>query len=93
MTIPGLALLIIGVAFAEVAYRRMTGRAALPWMRDQDGNGAAAIGFEQFAALFNSAERHKFEERQSVLMHRESPGDGAPGRVDIDLSSGTARLH
>ncbi|MBF6329267.1 hypothetical protein IU452_12145 [Nocardia transvalensis] len=93
MTIPGLALLIIAVAFAEVMYRKVTGRAALPWMRDADGRGAATIGFEQFDAVFNAGKQHEFRERQSVLMHRENPGDGSPGGVDLDLNSGTARLR
>ncbi|WP_280262111.1 DUF6191 domain-containing protein [Nocardia wallacei] len=93
MTIPGLALLIIAVAFAEVMYRKVTGRAALPWMRGENGERASAIGFEQFDALFTSAKRHEFEQRQSVLMHRESPGDGTPGGFDLDLSSGKALLR
>lgn len=92
MTLPGLALLIIAVAFAEVAYRKLTGRAALPWMRESTGPSAAGIGFEQFDALFDAGKRHEFEERQTVLMHRENPGDGTPGTADIDLSSGRARL-
>ncbi|MGV9680783.1 DUF6191 domain-containing protein [Nocardia sp. NPDC003482] len=93
MTLPGLALLLIAVAFAEVMFRRFTGRTALPWMRDQDGRGAAAIGFEQFDAVFDSGKRYEFEERQSVLMHRESPGDGDSGGVDVDLGAGKVRLR
>ncbi len=92
MTLPGLALLIIAVAFAEVAYRKVTGRTALPWMRETGGQGAAAIGFEQFDVLFDAGKRHEFEERRTVLMHRENPGDGTPGRPDIDLDSGRVRL-
>ncbi|WP_245921514.1 DUF6191 domain-containing protein [Nocardia nova] len=92
MTLPGLALLIIAVAFAEVGYRKLTGRAALPWMRDSTGPSAAGIGFEQFDALFDAGKRHEFEERQTVLMHRENPGDGTPGETEVDLSTGRARL-
>ncbi|MFI6867239.1 DUF6191 domain-containing protein [Nocardia sp. NPDC050406] len=93
MTIPGLAILVIAVAFAEVTYRKITGRTGLPWMRTDEDRRAAVIGFEQFDAIFNSAKRVEFEQRQSVLMHRDNPGDGAPGGIDIDLSSGTARLR
>lgn len=93
MTIPGLAILVIAVAFAEVTYRKLTGRTALPWMRGDDEQRAAVIGFEQFDAIFNSAKRLEFEQRQSVLMHKEDLGDGAPGGVDLDLSSGKARLR
>lgn len=91
MTIPGLALLIIVVAFAEVGFRKLTGRSALPWMRAEDGRGAAAIGMEQFDAVFSSGKKLEFEQRQSVLMHRENPGDGTDG-VDVDLTKGTVRL-
>ena len=92
MTLPGLALLIIAVAFAEIAYRKTTGRTALPWMRDTAGPGAAAIGFEQFDAIFDSGKRHEFDERRTVLMHRENPGDGSPGGSEIDLESGRVRM-
>ncbi|SUA79043.1 Uncharacterised protein [Nocardia otitidiscaviarum] len=92
MTLPGLALLLIAVAFADVAYRRTTGRTALPWMRGDEQRTASAIGFEQLDTVFSSGKRVEFEQRQSVLMHRENPGDGAPGGFDIDLRSGTARL-
>jgi uncharacterized protein DUF6191 len=92
MTLPGLALLIIAVSFAEVAYRRVTGRSALPWMRAPD-RSAAAIGFEQFGGVFDSGKRYEFEQRQVVLMHRENPSDGAPGGVDVDLGSVRATLR
>lgn len=93
MTIPGLALLIIAVAFADVAYRKVTGRTALPWMRGSDEDRkAAAIGMEQFDAVFSSGKRLEMEQKQSVLMHRENPGDGDEG-VDVDLTAGKAKLR
>ncbi|MFD7841864.1 DUF6191 domain-containing protein [Nocardia sp. NPDC059764] len=92
LTIPGLALLIIAVAFADVAYRKLTGRTALPWMRNEEGRGAAAIGLEQFDAAFSSGKRLEMEQRQSVLMHRENPGDGDEG-PEIDLTAGKATLR
>lgn len=93
MTIPGLAILIMVVAFGEVAYRRMTGRTGLPWMRGEENRRAGAIAFEEFDAIFAAGKRAEFEQRQSVLMHKENPGDGAPGGVDLDLTSGRARLN
>ncbi|WP_405139238.1 DUF6191 domain-containing protein [Nocardia sp. NBC_01388] len=94
MTIPGLALLIIVVAFAELGHRKVTGRAGLPWMRgtEAEERSAAAIGFEQFGSVFESGKKHEFEQRQSVLMHRENPGDGADG-LEIDLTKGKATLR
>ncbi|AHH20446.1 hypothetical protein NONO_c56660 [Nocardia nova SH22a] len=93
MTLPGLALLIIAVAFADIAYRKATGRTALPWMRDVAGPRAAAIGFEQFDAVFDNGKRYEFDERRTVLMHRENPGDGSPGGPDVDLASGRVRMR
>lgn len=93
MTIPGLAILIMVVAFADTAYRKATGRTALPWMSTDEDRRAAVIGMEQFDAVFSPAKRLEFEQRQSVLMHKENPGDGSPGGIDIDLSSGKARLR
>ncbi|MGX1810031.1 DUF6191 domain-containing protein [Nocardia sp. NPDC055321] len=94
MTIPGLAILIITVAFAEVAYRKVTGRTGLPWMRGDadEQRSAGAIGFEQFDAIFSNGKRAEFEQRQSALMHRENPGDGTDG-FTIDLTSGVAKLR
>ncbi len=60
-TPPGSALLIIAVASAEVGYRKMTGRATLPWMRWSAGPSAAGIGFDlcgnsfQFGTGFGSS--------------------------------------
>jgi hypothetical protein len=93
MTIPGLAILIVAVACADVAYRRVTGHTALPWMRIEGDRAAAAIGFEQFDAIFGSGKRVELEQRQAVLMHRASPGDGAPGGIEVDLSAGRATLR
>ncbi len=95
MTIPGLAILIIVLAFAEVAYRKVTGRVALPWMRpsdDEPDRRAAAIGFEGLEEMFGTGKRVEFEQRQAVLMHRENPGDGRDG-VKVDLTSGTVKLR
>ncbi|RMI35513.1 hypothetical protein EBN03_04500 [Nocardia stercoris] len=92
MTIPGLAVLIVVLACGEVLYRKVTGRAALPWMRDDTRHGVGAIGLEQFDAAFNPARRHEFEERETMSMYRENPGDGTPGESELDLDSGRVRL-
>jgi hypothetical protein len=57
-----------------------------------DGRPISAVGSEQFDAVFTAGRHHKFEQQQSTLMHRDNPGDGAPGGFDIDLTSGTAVL-
>ncbi|MFE4460257.1 DUF6191 domain-containing protein [Nocardia tengchongensis] len=47
---------------------------------------------EQFDAAFSSGKRLEMEQRQSVLMHRENPGDGDEG-PEIDLAAGKAKLR
>ncbi|MGW4844622.1 DUF6191 domain-containing protein [Nocardia brasiliensis] len=91
MTIPGLALLLIALSFAEVMWRKVSGKSLVPWMRGS-GRPVAAVGFEQFDAVFAAGKQHEFEQVQSTLMYRENPGDGAPGGVDVDLSNGKVTL-
>ncbi|MET7773702.1 DUF6191 domain-containing protein [Nocardia sp. NPDC005366] len=91
MTIPGLACLLVALAFAEVLWNRVTGGRFLPWSKRTD-RPVAAAGFEQVTALFQGAKHHEFEQRQTTLMHREDPSDGAPPRDEIDLGAGGARL-
>ncbi|WP_040866046.1 DUF6191 domain-containing protein [Nocardia exalbida] len=92
MTIPGLAVLLILLAFAEVAWNRLTGSRALPWTRARSGRPVAAAGFEEVTAVFQGGKHHEFEQRLTTLMHREDPSDGAPPRDDVDLTAGSARL-
>ncbi|WP_328411624.1 DUF6191 domain-containing protein [Nocardia sp. NBC_00403] len=92
MTIPGLAILLMMLAAAEVLWSRLTGSRILPWFADRPGRPVAAAGFEEVAAAFQGSKRHEFEQRQTVLMHKEDKSDGAPPRDEIDLSAGSARL-
>ncbi|MFD4460886.1 DUF6191 domain-containing protein [Nocardia sp. NPDC058480] len=36
--------------------------------------------------------QEQFEQRQSTLMHREDPPEGAPPRDQVDLTGSSARL-
>ncbi|WP_330231882.1 DUF6191 domain-containing protein [Nocardia sp. NBC_00508] len=92
MTIPGLSLLLIALAFAEVAWNKLTGTRVLPWTRRRSGRPVAAAGFEEVTALFQGAKHYEFEQRMTTLMHRENKSDGAPPRDEVDLTSGSARL-
>ncbi|MGI5220340.1 DUF6191 domain-containing protein [Nocardia sp. CA-290969] len=92
MTIPGLALLLIALAGAEVFWNKLTGSRALPWTRTGSGAPIAAAGFEEVTAAFQGSKHLEFEQRMTSLMHRETPSDGAPPRDEIDLDSGVARL-
>ncbi len=92
MTIPGLAVLLVLLAFAEVAWNRLTGSRILPWTKRRTSRPVAAAGFEEVTAVFQGSKHIEFEQRRTTLMHREDKSDGAPPRDEIDLSSGSARL-
>ncbi|MEV6364578.1 DUF6191 domain-containing protein [Nocardia asteroides] len=92
MTIPGLALLLILLALLEVVVNRLTGTRILPWTRKRTGPAVAATGFEHLTAMFQGSKHHEFEQRQSTLMHRETPSEGAPPRDRVDLTGGSAQL-
>lgn len=94
MTIPGLAIALIAFAFAEVAWRKVTGRSLVPWMRGSANTGpVAAIGFEQLEAVFGPGKQHEFERRHSALMHREDESDGAPPLFSVDIEAGRVRIN
>ncbi|TQM26127.1 DUF6191 domain-containing protein [Nocardia bhagyanarayanae] len=92
MTIPGLAVLLVALAFIEVLWNRLTGSRLLPWTKRRTGHPLAATGFEEVTAFFQGSKHYEFEQRQTTLMHRETKSDGAPPRDEVDLSTGAARL-
>lgn len=92
MTIPGLAVLLIGLAFVEVLWNRLTGSRILPWFKHRKHTPVAATGFEEVAAAFQGSKHYEFEQRQTALMHKEDKSDGAPPRDEIDLRTGSAKL-
>lgn len=92
MTLPGLACLLILLAFVEVVWSRATGSGLLPWFRQRKSRSVAATGFEEVAALFQGSKHHEFEQRQTALMHREDESDGAPPLIRVDLESGSMRI-
>lgn len=92
MTIPGLSILLIGLAFVEVLWNRLTGSRILPWFRHRKHTPVATTGFEQVTAVFQGSKHYEFEQRQTALMHKEDKSDGAPARDEIDLGAGSAKL-
>lgn len=92
MTIPGLAILLIGLAFVEVLWNQLTGTRILPWFEHRKHTPVAATGLEQVAAAFQGSKHYEFEQRQTALMHKEDKSDAAPPRDEIDLRTGSAKL-
>ncbi|MCP2280600.1 hypothetical protein SAMN04244553_0070 [Nocardia amikacinitolerans] len=92
LTIPGLAILLVAVAFAEVLWNRLTGSRLLPWTKRRTGHPIAATAFDEVTAAFQGSKHFEFEQRMTTLMHRETKSDGAPPRDEVDLTAGSARL-
>ncbi|MDX2708828.1 DUF6191 domain-containing protein [Streptomyces sp. PA03-6a] len=84
MTLPGLVILLIGVAFVDQVLRagRWGGRSGQ----------VSATGFEQLHASFSPGKRSELDERRATLMLRDEEGDGAPPRSRVDLGRGTALI-
>ncbi|MET9873376.1 DUF6191 domain-containing protein [Actinacidiphila glaucinigra] len=82
MTLPGLVILLIGVAFVDQVLRlgRWGGRSGQ----------VSSTGFEQLHASFSPGKRNELDERRATLMLRDEEGDGAPPRSRVDLGRGTA---
>lgn len=89
MTLPGLVILLILVAFADVLVRRMTPRGLLPW---RDGR-VSATGFEALHASLLPGKEHELRQRETIALLRDEAGDGAPPRSRVDLDRGTAVIR
>ena len=92
MTLPGLVVLLVVLAFTETLWNRLTGGRMLPWTRARGGRTVAATGFEEVAAVFQGGKHHEFEQRQTTLMHRDEAGDGQR-RVDVDIITNRVTLR
>lgn len=92
LTIPGVVLLLISLAFVEVGFNRLSGGRVLPWQRHRSGSPVSAAGFEQITAFFQGSKNIEFEQRLTTLMHRDDAETGAPPRDEVDLRTGAARL-
>ncbi|MCB5166727.1 DUF6191 domain-containing protein [Streptomyces bambusae] len=93
LTLPGLAIALTALAFADFALVR-AGRAGLLPARWSGRNGqVSAIGFEQLHASFSPGKQNELKERQSSLVLRADEEDGAPPRTRVDLDGGKAVIR
>jgi hypothetical protein len=89
-SIPGLVLLLVGLATVDRLGLAANRRFRLPWRRPEDGRSLAAVGVDELNALYIGGKRHELDQRQTTLMMRDEEGDGAPPRTRVDLETGTA---
>ncbi|MFB7709351.1 DUF6191 domain-containing protein [Streptomyces sp. NPDC001939] len=91
MTLPGLAILLTVVAFADQLVLRAGRAGLLPWRNGARQGQISATGFEQLHASFSPGKQSELKERQSALILRDDDEDGAPpNRTMVDLERGTA---
>ncbi|SEF92736.1 hypothetical protein SAMN04489712_102535 [Thermomonospora echinospora] len=93
VSIPGVVLLLFGLAVIDRIGSAANRRLRLPWRRSEDGRPLAAAGIDELHALYYAAKRHELDQRQTSLMLREEEGDGAPPRSKVDLDTGTAVIR
>lgn len=84
MSIPGLAVLLVGLATGERLWRLVRRRRGHPVV--------SRAAFDEFTQVMHGSKRIELDERQTELMRRDDEEDGAPGRGPIDLDSGAVRL-
>ncbi|MEU4442225.1 DUF6191 domain-containing protein [Actinosynnema sp. NPDC050801] len=85
MSIPGLAVLLVGLATAERLLR---------WARRRQGQPVvSATAFEEFTTVFQGGKHIELQQRQVTRMLGEDEESGAPPRGPVDLDSGRVRLN
>ena len=93
ISVPGLVLLLFGIATVDRIGLAANRRLRLPWRKAEDGRPMAAVGIDELHAIYYAGKRHELDERQSSLMLRDEEGDGAPPRSEVDLDAGAAIIR
>jgi hypothetical protein len=89
LTLPGVVLLLVAVAFAEQLWSRLGRRSRLTRRRR---HALSASGMDVFSAALDPGRAVDLEEQRSRAVTREDTRDGAPPYARIDLASGIALL-
>lgn len=90
LTLPGLVVLLVAVAFLDQALLRLRGRGVVPWRRDAQ---VAATGFDLLHAALSPGKQDELEQRRTEELLRDVEEDGAPPRSRVDLDAGVAYLR
>jgi len=84
MTLPGLVILLTGVAFVD---RVLLSR------RNGARGRVSATGFEMLHASLLPGKEHELRQRQATTLLRDEEGDGAPPHSTVDLERGRAVIR
>lgn len=90
LTLPGLAVLLLVVAFVDQAMLRLRGRGIVPWRRDTQ---VSSTGFDLLLAALSPGKQDELDQRHTEELVRDDEEDGAPPRSRVDLDDGVAYLR
>lgn len=91
VTLPGLVILLTGLAFLDQLLLRAGRAGVLPWRNSVRQGQVSTTGFEMLHASLSPGKQSELKERQSALLLRDDEEDGAPpNRTMVDLDGGTA---
>jgi hypothetical protein len=90
LTLPGLVVLLVAVAFADHVLLRARGHGLVPWRRDTP---ASSTGFEMLHAALSPGKQDELDQRRTEELARDEDDEGAPPRSRVDLDAGVAYLR
>jgi Family of unknown function (DUF6191) len=90
LTLPGLVLLLLGVAAVDQVMLRLHGRGIVGWRRDSQ---VSSTGFDLLHAALSPGKADELAERRHQELVRDEEAEGAPPRSTVDLDAGIARLR
>ncbi|MDK1476649.1 DUF6191 domain-containing protein [Streptomyces sp. 549] len=93
MTLPGLVILLVAVAFVDQLMLRAGRAGILPWFGPARGGRVSATGFEMLHASLLPGKEHELQQRETMTMLRDEEGDGAPPVSEVDLDQGVALIR
>jgi hypothetical protein len=90
LTLPGLVVLLVLVAFADQLVLRVRGRGLVPWRRDTP---VSSTGFDLLHAALSPGKRSELDQRHTEELVRDEQDESAPPRSRLDLDAGVAYLR
>jgi hypothetical protein len=90
LTLPGLVVLLVLVAFADQLVLRVRGRGLVLWRRDTP---VSSTGFDLLHAALSPGKRSELDQRHTEELVRDEQDESAPPRSRLDLDAGVAYLR
>ena len=90
LTLPGLVLVLLGLAAVDHVALRLHGHGIVPWRSDR---AVASTGFDLLHAALSPGKATSSTSGSTVELVRDEEGEGAPPRSRVDLAGGVAQLR